>query len=219
MRAHRGEINAIALCGDAPTFANTVAALDRAGRTVVPQPLRVRNVARVASGGAPNGAAARSASQRNSVGCEAVRADRSPARGPCEPVATRGRASAARARPSGFHARRRAAIVTCEKTSRGNRRAPCDLDNTVQPERPRRCEVLDADGFSAFVEAGNAFDTTLAERLWHNVYAAGGTVDPAVAYRAFRGREASVEPMLAQRGLIEEPPLRGIRSAANSVEL
>src|SRR5438552_12292138 len=132
MRAHRGEINAIALCGDAPTFANTVAALDRAGRTVVPQPLRVRNVARVASGGAPNGAAARSASQRNSVGCEAVRADRSPARGPCEPVATRGRASAARARPSGFHARRRAAIVTCEKTSRGNRRVPCDLDNTVR---------------------------------------------------------------------------------------
>src|SRR5439155_4256991 len=164
-------------------------------------------------------APARSASQRNSVGCEAVRADRSPARGPCEPGATRGRASAARARPSGLHARRRAAIVTCEKTSRGNRRAPCDLDNTVQPERPRRCEVLDADGFSAFVEAGNAFDTTLAERLWHNVYAAGGTVDPAVAYRAFRGREASVEPMLAQRGLIEEPPLRGIQSAANSVEL
>src|SRR5437870_4955523 len=34
MRAHRGEINAIALCGDAPTFANTVAALDRAGRTL-----------------------------------------------------------------------------------------------------------------------------------------------------------------------------------------
>ena len=93
------------------------------------------------------------------------------------------------------------------------------LTTQFEPERPRRCEVLDADGFSAFVEAGNAFDTTLAERLRHNVYAAGGTVDPSVAYRAFRGREPSVEPMLAQRGLIEDPPLRGIRSAANSVEL
>src|SRR5438552_12112803 len=163
-------------------------------------------------------APARSASQRNSVGCEAVRADRSPARGPCEPVATRGRASAARARPSGLHARRRAAIVTCEKTSRGNRRAPCDLDNTVQPERPRRCEVLDADGFSAFVEAGNAFDTTLAERLRHNVYAAGGTADPAVAYRAFRGREPSVEPMLARAFRGREPSVEPMPAHSGLIE-
>ena len=80
-------------------------------------------------------------------------------------------------------------------------------------------EVLDADGFEAFVEAGNAFDATLAERLRRNVYAAGGTLDPATAYRAFRGREPSVEPMLAQRGLIDEPPLRFTPAVTNSVQV
>ena len=64
-------------------------------------------------------------------------------------------------------------------------------------------EVLDADGFEAFVEAGNVFDPTLAERLRRHVYAAGGTVDPAAAYRAFRGHDASVDAMLAKRGLAE----------------
>ena len=64
-------------------------------------------------------------------------------------------------------------------------------------------EVLDADGFEAFVEAGNVFDPTLAERLRRNVYAAGGTVDPGVAYRAFRGHDASAGAMLAKRGLVE----------------
>jgi peptidyl-dipeptidase Dcp len=66
-------------------------------------------------------------------------------------------------------------------------------------------EVLDADGFDAFLEAGNVFDPTLAERLRRNVYAAGATVDPAVAYRAFRGRDASVDAMLVKRGLIDSP--------------
>ena len=80
-------------------------------------------------------------------------------------------------------------------------------------------EVLDADGFEAFVEAGNAFDATLAERLRRNVYIAGGTLDPAAAYRAFRGREPSVEPMLAQRGLIDEQPLRDTPSLTNSEQL
>jgi peptidyl-dipeptidase Dcp len=80
-------------------------------------------------------------------------------------------------------------------------------------------EVLDADGFEAFVEAGNAFDATLAERLRRNVYTAGGTLDPAAAYRAFRGRDPSVEPMLAQRGLIEDRPLRDTPSITNSVQL
>jgi peptidyl-dipeptidase Dcp len=66
-------------------------------------------------------------------------------------------------------------------------------------------EVLDADGFDAFLEAGDIFDPATAERLRRYVYAAGGTLDPAAAYRAFRGRDPSVEPMLAKRGLIDEP--------------
>jgi peptidyl-dipeptidase Dcp len=65
-------------------------------------------------------------------------------------------------------------------------------------------EVLDADAFEAFVEAGDVFDPALAAKLKRHVYAAGGTVDPAATYRAFRGRDAAIEPMLADRGLVDE---------------
>ncbi|MFO1413232.1 MAG: M3 family metallopeptidase [Burkholderiales bacterium] len=62
-------------------------------------------------------------------------------------------------------------------------------------------EVLDADGFSAFAEAGDPFHPELAARLHEHVYAAGATRDPREAFRAFRGRDPRVEPMLAGRGL------------------
>jgi peptidyl-dipeptidase Dcp len=65
-------------------------------------------------------------------------------------------------------------------------------------------EVLDADGFDAFVEARDPFDRALAERLRRYVYSTGGTIDPAEAFRLFRGRDPIVGPMLAQRGLIDE---------------
>ena len=64
-------------------------------------------------------------------------------------------------------------------------------------------EVLDADAFEAFVESGDVFDPALAARLKRHVYAAGGSVDPAATYRAFRGRDPAIEPMLADRGLID----------------
>jgi peptidyl-dipeptidase Dcp len=63
-------------------------------------------------------------------------------------------------------------------------------------------EVLDADGFGAFVEAGDVFDPHTAERLRRYVYSAGDTADPAVLYRRFRGRDPGVEPLLAGRGLL-----------------
>ena len=63
-------------------------------------------------------------------------------------------------------------------------------------------EVLDADGFTAFVEAGDAFDPNVAERLRRYIYAAGNSIDPGAAYRAFRGREPTVDAMLRQRGLL-----------------
>jgi peptidyl-dipeptidase Dcp len=62
-------------------------------------------------------------------------------------------------------------------------------------------EVLDADGFKAFEEAGDPFDPDLAGRLMEHVYAAGNRQDPAAAYRAFRGRDPSPEALLAKRGL------------------
>jgi peptidyl-dipeptidase Dcp len=61
-------------------------------------------------------------------------------------------------------------------------------------------EVLDADGFAAFAEAGSPFDPALAARL-KAIYSAGDTVDPMALYRDFRGREPAIEPLLAQRGL------------------
>jgi peptidyl-dipeptidase Dcp len=63
-------------------------------------------------------------------------------------------------------------------------------------------EVLDADGYSAFEEARDPFDPAVAARLHKYVYASGASLDHAEAYRAFRGRDPHVEPMLAQRGLI-----------------
>ncbi len=61
-------------------------------------------------------------------------------------------------------------------------------------------EVLDADGFAAFAEAKDPFDPALAARL-KRVYSAGDTEDPMTLYRAFRGREPEIAPLLAQRGL------------------
>ncbi|WP_395699269.1 M3 family metallopeptidase [Aquabacterium sp.] len=64
-------------------------------------------------------------------------------------------------------------------------------------------EVLDADAHDAFVEAGDAFDPAVAARLRRYVYAAGDSLEPGAAYRAFRGRDARIEPMLRDRGLMD----------------
>ena len=63
-------------------------------------------------------------------------------------------------------------------------------------------EVLDADAYDAFVEAGDAFDPQVAERLRRCIYASGNSIEPGEAFRAFRGREPSTQPMLRQRGLL-----------------
>jgi peptidyl-dipeptidase Dcp len=63
-------------------------------------------------------------------------------------------------------------------------------------------EVLDADAFAAFEEAGDPFDPALAEKLRKNIYAAGGSADPETLYTAFRGRMPSPEAMMEQRGLM-----------------
>ena len=63
-------------------------------------------------------------------------------------------------------------------------------------------EVLDADGFEAFVEAGNPFDPITAQRLRKFIYSSGNTLEPTEAYRAFRGRAPTVTPMLKKKGLL-----------------
>lgn len=64
-------------------------------------------------------------------------------------------------------------------------------------------EVLEADGFDAFTEVGDPFDTATARRLLATIYSSGNKQEPAAAFRAFRGRDPRVEPMLAKRGLVE----------------
>ncbi len=64
-------------------------------------------------------------------------------------------------------------------------------------------EVLDADGYQAFIEAGNPFDPVVAGRLLKYIYSAGNTLPPMQAYAAFRGRAPTVEAMLKKKGLVE----------------
>jgi len=61
-------------------------------------------------------------------------------------------------------------------------------------------EVLDADGFAAFTEAGNVFDPELSVRL-KTIYSAGDTRDPMELYRALRGRDPTIAALLEKRGL------------------
>ena len=63
-------------------------------------------------------------------------------------------------------------------------------------------EVLDADGFDAFVEAGDPFDAAVAARLRRYIYSTGNSVEPGAAFRAFRGRDPVIEPLLRQKGLV-----------------
>jgi peptidyl-dipeptidase Dcp len=60
-------------------------------------------------------------------------------------------------------------------------------------------EVLDKDAFEAFKEKG-LFDQATA-KAFRTLLENGGTEDPMTAYKKFRGKEPSVEPLLKARGL------------------
>ncbi|HEY8609709.1 MAG TPA: M3 family metallopeptidase, partial [Roseomonas sp.] len=62
-------------------------------------------------------------------------------------------------------------------------------------------EVLDADGFEAFTEAGDPFDPPTAARL-RTLLSAGDTRDPMELYVAFRGRAPSTAALLRSRELL-----------------
>jgi len=63
-------------------------------------------------------------------------------------------------------------------------------------------EILDADGFDAFEEKGDIFDSETAKKLHDFVYSAGYSRAPDEAYEAFRGRAPKPEPLLRKRGLL-----------------
>lgn len=62
-------------------------------------------------------------------------------------------------------------------------------------------EVMDADAFAAFEEAGDAFDPVTAARLERFILSAGGSQEAEAAYTAFRGAMPGVEALLRGRGL------------------
>jgi peptidyl-dipeptidase Dcp len=61
-------------------------------------------------------------------------------------------------------------------------------------------DVLTADAFGAFTEGGGPYDRAVAERLRKYIFSVGNTVDPAEAYRAFRGRDPNVDALMRKRG-------------------
>jgi|TARA_B110000971_G_scaffold16939_1_gene15639 peptidyl-dipeptidase Dcp len=62
-------------------------------------------------------------------------------------------------------------------------------------------EVMDADAFESFKEAGGAFDPERAAALEANILSTGGSRDAGELYVAFRGRLPGVEALLKGRGL------------------
>ena len=60
--------------------------------------------------------------------------------------------------------------------------------------------VLDHDAFEAFTEAGGPYDPVVAKRLHDTITSVGNTVDPAVAFRNFRGRDPKVDAYLRSMG-------------------
>ena len=64
-------------------------------------------------------------------------------------------------------------------------------------------DVLARDIFGAFVEAGDPFDATVASRYLKTMLSVGNTVDPADAFRRFRGRDPSPDHLLRAEGLAQ----------------
>ncbi len=62
-------------------------------------------------------------------------------------------------------------------------------------------DILGADAFEAFKENG-IFDKATADAFRNNVLSQGGSEDPMLLYKQFRGKEAGIEPLLRSRGLL-----------------
>jgi len=64
-------------------------------------------------------------------------------------------------------------------------------------------DTLSADAWEAFTQAGGPYDKAVAKRLHDYVFSLGNTVDPAEAYRNFRGRDAGTAALMRKRGFPE----------------
>lgn len=61
-------------------------------------------------------------------------------------------------------------------------------------------DVITADSFGAFTEGKGPYDKAVAARLKKYIFSVGNTIDPAEAYRNFRGRDPKVEALMKKRG-------------------
>jgi peptidyl-dipeptidase Dcp len=62
-------------------------------------------------------------------------------------------------------------------------------------------DVLTSDAAEAFAEAkGGFYDETLSKNLVDFLFAPRNAVDPAEAYRQFRGRDAEIDALMRDRG-------------------
>jgi len=63
-------------------------------------------------------------------------------------------------------------------------------------------EVLSADCYAAFEEAGNPFDPVVGKRFLDEILSRGGERPALDNFRAFRGREPSPDALLRHSGMI-----------------
>ncbi len=61
-------------------------------------------------------------------------------------------------------------------------------------------DVISADAYEAFTEAGGPYDKAVAKRLYEKVFSIGDTVDQQEAYRAFRGHDPKTDALMKHRG-------------------
>jgi len=61
-------------------------------------------------------------------------------------------------------------------------------------------DVLTADGFNAFAEAGGPYDKAMAQKLMAYVLSVGNSIDPEQGYLNFRGRSPEIDALMKKRG-------------------
>ncbi|MEO5570513.1 MAG: M3 family metallopeptidase [Bacteroidia bacterium] len=61
-------------------------------------------------------------------------------------------------------------------------------------------DVLSADAYEAFTQAGGPYDKTVAKNLVDHVFSVGATVDEAEGYREFRGHDPNSDALMRARG-------------------
>ncbi|MBI3144959.1 MAG: oligopeptidase A, partial [Pseudogulbenkiania sp.] len=67
-------------------------------------------------------------------------------------------------------------------------------------------EVLSADAYAAFEEAGGANPET-GRRFWNEILAVGGSRPALESFRAFRGRDPQIDALLRHSGMVEAAPI------------